>query len=186
MLKRSGSGIDPCRTPLSTGLQVNTTATIDQYFLSSSSQMVLDSSLFHGQWNQRVVVQKLPSELLKFAINAVQDTLPHNGNLAVWRKREGLSSWCQLCGERQTLLRVLNNCPKALNMRRYSEWHDAVLKVICKLLARNLPERYQLLADLPQFQPYVFPPHIITTDQCPDRVVWSKTSQKVRVSKLTM
>ena len=32
------------------------------------------------------VVQKLPSELLKFSLNAVQDTLPHNDNLARWRK----------------------------------------------------------------------------------------------------
>ena len=28
------------------------------------------------------VAQKLPSELLKFSLNAVQDTLPHNHNLA--------------------------------------------------------------------------------------------------------
>ena len=71
-------------------------------------------------------VQKLPPELLKFSLNAVQDTLPHNANLAMWR-REGLSSACKLCGERQTLLHVLNNCPEALNMRQYNEWHDAVL-----------------------------------------------------------
>ena len=71
-------------------------------------------------------VQKLTLDLLKFSLNAVQDTLPHNANLAMWRRREGLSSACKLCGERQTLLHVLNNCPKALNMHRYNEWHDAV------------------------------------------------------------
>ena len=74
-----------------------------------------------------VAVQKLPPELLKFSLNAVQDTLPHNANLAIWRRREGLSSACKLCGKRQTLLHVLNNCPKALDMRRYNERHDAVL-----------------------------------------------------------
>ena len=55
------------------------------------------------------VVQKLPSELLKFSLNAVQDTLPHNENLSRWRKNDGLSSSCKLCGERQTLLHVLNS-----------------------------------------------------------------------------
>ena len=40
--------------------------------------------------------QKLPPECLKFALNAVQDTLPHN---AVWRRKDGPSSRCKLCGE---------------------------------------------------------------------------------------
>ena len=40
--------------------------------------------------------------ILKFSLNAIQDTLPHNANLAMWRRREGLSSACKLCGERQT------------------------------------------------------------------------------------
>ena len=37
-----------------------------------------------------------PSEL-KFALNACQDTLPHNSNLVLWK---GLFSECKLCGER--------------------------------------------------------------------------------------
>jgi len=73
-------------------------------------------------------VQKLPPQLLKFSLNAVQDTLPHNANLVVWRRREGLSSACKLCGKRQTLLHFLNNCPEALNMLHYNERHDADLK----------------------------------------------------------
>ena len=52
-------------------------------------------------WSE--TVQKLPPEALKFALNAFQDTLPHNANLAIWRRSEGLSSHCKLCGERQTL-----------------------------------------------------------------------------------
>ena len=38
-------------------------------------------------------------------------------------------SACKLCGRRQTLLHVLNNCPKALNSCRYNEQHDAHLQV---------------------------------------------------------
>ena len=123
---------------------------------------------------------------MKFSLNAVQDTLPHNANLAMWRRREGLSSSRKLCGERQTLLHVLNNCPKALNMRWYNERHNTVLEVISKFMAKSLPEEYQLLADLPQFQPYVFPPHIATTDQRPDIIVWSSTTQEVWVIELTV
>ena len=86
-------------------------------------------------------VQKLPLELLKFfSLNAVQDTLPHIATSAMWRKREGLSTACKLCGERQTLLHVLNNCPKALNMHRYNEQHNAVLEVISKSMAKSLPD----------------------------------------------
>jgi len=98
-------------------------------------------------------VQKLPPQLLKFSLNAVQDTLLHNANLAIWRSREGLSSACKLCGRRQTLLHVLNNCPRALNLRRYNERHDAALEVISKFMAESLPDVYKLLADLPQSQP---------------------------------
>ena len=48
------------------------------------------------------MVPKLPPECMKFVLNAVQDTLPHNANLAVWRSGAGISSQCKLCGKRQT------------------------------------------------------------------------------------
>ena len=43
------------------------------------------------------VVQALPPECMKFALNAAQDTHPHNANLCVWRKEAGLSDQCKLC-----------------------------------------------------------------------------------------
>ena len=33
-------------------------------------------------------LKALPSHDLKFALNAMHDTLPHNANLNLWRKRE--------------------------------------------------------------------------------------------------
>ena len=120
-------------------------------------------------------VQKLPPDLLKFSLNAVQDTLPHNANLAKWRRKESLSSACRLCGEKQTLMHVLNHCPQALNMRRFNTRHDTVLEVIASFIAQHLPEGYKLTADLPRYQHYVFPLHIATTNQRPDIVVWSDT-----------
>ena len=53
---------------------------------------------------------------LKFSLNACQDALPHNSNLALWK---GQSAECKLCGERQTLHHILCNCPVALDLRRY-------------------------------------------------------------------
>ena len=45
-------------------------------------------------WSE--TVQQVPPNCLKFALNAAQDTLLHNANLAVWRRKEGLSSQCKL------------------------------------------------------------------------------------------
>ena len=115
-----------------------------------------------------IAVQNLPPNHLKFSLNAAHDTLPHNANLARWRKNEGLSNACKLCGGRQTLLHVLNNFPRALSLRRYNERHNEVLEVITSFFEDNLPPEYNLLADLPRFQPYVFPPSITVTDEWPD------------------
>ena len=65
-------------------------------------------------------VSNLPSESLKFAMNAATDTLPHNANLALWRKADGINGSCKLCGNTQTLVHVLNNSQVALDLRRYN------------------------------------------------------------------
>ena len=69
-------------------------------------------------WSE--TVQQLPPDCLKFALNVAQDTLPPNANLSVWRRKEGLSSQCKLCGDRQTLSHVLNHCEVALELWRYN------------------------------------------------------------------
>ena len=80
-------------------------------------------------WSE--VVQKLPHECMKFALNAAQYTLPHNSNLALWRRDAGLSSLCKLCNSgKQTLLHILNHCQKSLELRRYNQRHDAILQLI--------------------------------------------------------
>ena len=88
-----------------------------------------------------------------------------------WRRAENLSSACRLCGEKQTLLHVLTHCPQALSIHHFNTGHDAVLEVIASFIAQHLPEGYKATADLPRYQPYVFPLHIATTNQRPDIVV---------------
>ena len=46
-------------------------------------------------------VQKLPLNLLKLSLNAAQDTLLYNANLAIRGRKENFSSACRLC-ERET------------------------------------------------------------------------------------
>ena len=73
--------------------------------LPQQGQMKRDCSQEAEQvWGS--VVSNLSPEVMKFALNAATDTLPHNSNLAKWRKGS-VSDVCKLCGGKQTLLHVL-------------------------------------------------------------------------------
>ena len=99
-------------------------------------------------WSE--VVQKLPPERMKFALNAAQDTLPHNSNLALWRRDAGPSSLCKLCNSvKQTLLHILNHCQKSLELRRYNQRHDAILQLIVSSLQNHCPPDIHIMANLP-------------------------------------
>jgi len=82
--------------------------------------------------------QSLPSAQMKFALNAANDTLPHNANLALWRKSDHLSVACKLCGEQQTLCHILNNCKVALELCRYNTRHDRILQAITMFMKQQL------------------------------------------------
>ena len=71
-----------------------------------------------GIWSS--VVLQLPPQVFRFSMNAAQDTLPHNTNLSLWKKCDSLNDACRLCGRRQTLAHVLNQCPTSLHPNRTS------------------------------------------------------------------
>jgi len=121
------------------------------------------------------VVESLPDEILKFALNAALDTLPHNANLHLWKKKASPS--CTLCGERQSLIHVLNTCSVARDQRYFNTRHDAILREIVATVKEALPPTYHLTADT---GPYNFPHHIVPTDLRPD-LVWWNDSQQVTV-----
>ena len=131
------------------------------------------------------VVQRLPPECLKFALNVAQDTLPHNANLSVWRREAGLSGLCKLCNQRQTLLHALNHCQVALELRRYNQRHDNVLQTITDELQKHCPPEYQMMADLPNTN-YDFPSAAASTDLRPDLVMWSDSQQVMVLTELTV
>ena len=132
-----------------------------------------------------MVRNSLPPECLKFSLNAAQDTLPHNANLAIWRRREGLSDQCKLCSERQTLSHVLNHCKVALDHRRYNARHDVVLMLIADFVKEHLPRSFEMLVDLQDTQ-YSFPLAITSTNLRPDIVIWSQALQSAILVELTV
>ena len=117
-----------------------------------------------GIW--AAAITKLGSEAMKFALNAASDTLPHNSNLARWY-RGYCTDQCKLCGKKQTVLHVLNNCEVALNLRHYNMRHNRILQLIVIAAQAYSPASYQLVADLPVEQ-YHFPSHVTPTDLRPD------------------
>ena len=122
-------------------------------------------------WSQTILTS--PDHMMRFALNAMTDTLPHNANLHLWGKKP--SPKCQLCPERQTLQHVLNHCCVALERRRYNQRHDDVLQSLYNFISSHLQPGHQVTADLPG-EHYCFPQDVATTDSRPDIVIWSEQS----------
>ena len=131
-------------------------------------------------------VQALSSPHLKFSLNAAQGTLPHNANLALWRKNDQVSDACRLCHQRQTLAHILNCCPVALNCRRYNKRCDAVLTTIVKFLEDHIDDDYQIVADLGAPSGYLFPLEVVATDFRPDIVLFNAQRSVVVIIELTV
>jgi len=107
-------------------------------------------------------VELLPPEPLKFSINAALDTLPTNINLHKWGKK--VHDICPLCSSSQSLSHVLNNCPTAMDLRRYSRRHDKVLEVLGDFIQDHLNPFYSFTIYLPSAT-YAFPQHITPNRQ---------------------
>ena len=108
-------------------------------------------------------------------------TLPHNANLHLWWKRN--DDVCPLCGNRQTLIHVLNICPVALQSRRYNHRHDAVLRKIVATVSNHLLPTEALTSDLSDYQ---FPHHIVPTSLRPDIVWCDDRKKKLSLLELTI
>ena len=121
---------------------------------------------------------------MSFVLRASLDSLPTNVNLNRWGKKP--SAVCPLCrGDRQTLLHILNNCPMAMELRRYSMRHDAVLKIIADFITSHLPPNFSISIDLSS-ETYSFPHHITPTSLRPDIVWWSDQKRELWLFELTV
>ena len=123
-------------------------------------------------------IRSLPNECYKFVLNAAHDTLPHNSNLHLWKKKPNPS--CPLCGHH-----VLNNCETALHHQRYNQRHDQVLKEIASFITVNLKVSQNMIADLSS-QTYALPSHLPCTDLRPDIIWWDKLSKRTVIVELTI
>ena len=126
-------------------------------------------------------LRDVSNEHLSFALNSAVDSLPHNANLALWKKRT--KDTCSLCGERQTLIHILNTCKVARDERRYNGRHDSILAVIASTLSSHTAPSANLSSDLGS---YTFPQHIVTSDLRPDIVCWDDSARKLVLVELTV
>ena len=127
-------------------------------------------------------IQVITSDQCKFALNAAVDTLPHNANPHLWNKKT--SAACPLCGERQTLIHVLNCCSVARDLRRYNSRHDDVLRVMLDIIKTRLKPTTKISADVDGN--YTFPTHIVPTDLRPDIVWWNDVDKTLVLVELTI
>ena len=117
-------------------------------------------------------VRDLPPEPMSFVLCASLDSLPTNANLHRWGKKP--TADCPLCrGGRQTLIHTLNNCPMAMELRRYSMRHDAVLDIIGDFIKSHLPSPHHTN-------------HITPTNLRPDIVWWSDERRELWLFELTV
>ena len=126
-------------------------------------------------------LRSLPPEVFKFALNASHDTLPHNANLYMWKKKN--TNLCPLCNEKQTLIHVLNACNTALNLRRYNERHASVLSELYSSIKSHLAPSMSVTVDL---KDYNFPQHIVATNLRPDMVCWEELRRNIWFIELTV
>ncbi len=136
--------------------------------------------------NYRSIIYDLPRNLLKFLTNASIDTLPTNVNLKRWNKRN--SPACGLCGNKETLLHVLNSCKVMLDQGRYTWRHNSILHSILTTLKNNNPHSLEIFCDLPGRMEGIstVPTDRVVTNQKPDIVIVDRENKKVTFFELTV
>ena len=94
----------------------------------------------------RSAIYSLPRRVLRFAINSSIDALPTFRNLKLWGKK--MSSNCKLCGNTQTLFRLLAGCKTMSDQGRYTWRHNCVLNHI-EMYIRGITNITNIISDLP-------------------------------------
>ena len=136
--------------------------------------------------NYKSILFNLPRNVLKFLSNAAIDTLPTNVNLKRWNKRS--SSSCNLCGNKETLLHVLNFCKVMLDQGRYTWRHNSILNYIHSTIKNTNQDSLEIFCDLPGILVGIstIPTDIIITSQRPDLVIVNRILKKVTLVELTV
>ena len=127
----------------------------------------------------------LPRNMTQFLLNSVLDTLPTNSNLVRWNQRS--NERCTLCGSKETLLHVLNNCEPMLE--RYTWRHDSVLNLLFNILCDFKSPDTDIYADLSNGNKEgisTIPISVAITNQRPDLVLVNKVKKQISILELTI
>ena len=97
----------------------------------------------------------------------------------LWKKKNNPS--CPLCHEKQTLLRILNNCRVARDARRYNLGHDSVLSAITDVVQHSIPPTSTMTADIGDTYNTLSHHH-----HRPDLVWWDEAHKAFVLANLTV
>ena len=128
-----------------------------------------------GDLSWKSYMFNLPKGLLSFATRAAIDVLPSGDNLNIWGKSD--KSSCDLCGNKSTLLHILNACKTSLNQGRYTFRHNAIIEFLVKYLKDNVCNETKVYADIQgcSITGGTIPAHIVVTAEKPDIVCVNNT-----------
>ncbi len=139
-----------------------------------------------GDLSWKSFMFNLPKGLLSFATRAAIDVLPTGDNLNTWGKTDAVN--CELCGNRSTLLHVLNGCKTALNQGRYTFRHNAIVSYIVKYLKDNVNQDFKVYADIQGCSTTggTIPANIVATAEKPDIVCVNFSTKSVTILELSV
>jgi hypothetical protein len=132
-------------------------------------------------------IYNLPKGIMKFMLNSFVDTLPTKNNLSRWGK--SCNSKCSLCGNKETLQHVLNNCKTMLDQGRYTWRHNSVLRKIMDALKDIKDQSWKIYCDLSgatKTAGTTIPPEILPTQQRPDLVLINAASSSIIIVELSV
>ena len=137
------------------------------------------------------IMYNLPYRVAKFLANALSDTLNTNTNLSRWGKM--ISNKCNRCGNRETLLHVLNACQNALEDGRFTWRHNNLLHYLTGLIEKGVgsSEDVRISVDLAdsRYQKKgisTIPIECGATNLCPDICVFREQLKEILIFELSV
>ncbi len=143
---------------------------------------ILSMEESHITW--RSLIYNLPRGILQFAVNSTIDTLATNANLKRWGKRTNAK--CDLCGQRETLHHVLNNCQYMLD--RYAWRHNSILHYIYGHFTVQCSQQVSIYMDIPGLHDGIstIPADILVTNLKPDLIIVNRPEKTITLFELSV
>jgi hypothetical protein len=185
--------ITPPRTKIAAKMSLKETTS--KFWLDHVKTLTVQGSFLQllalekGATHWRSIMYDLPHGVCKFLINACSDSLNHNSNLLRWGKRS--NDRCPACGNKETLLHVLNYCQVYLDQGRFTWRHNNILDYIRKCIIDGLDSKgfkHSTQADLDTNNPRftTVPVECAVTNLKPDICVLLPDNNKLFIIELSV